>query len=312
MKGTLLSIALLALIVLSGCTPNAGGGAAGDSASQPQPISAQFLTGGDLSPTSRLALGILQLEQTDQAVDKDQAQTLLPLWQALQTLNNSDTTAAAELDALTRQIQRAMTSEQMSTIAAMELTSESLAELQASGALGFGGPGMNITREAGSGSGGLSGGPPPGDIVGFAGGPPGGLPPGGDFGGLGGGPGGDLSADQIATRQAAIAEMDPAEMQSRMLTGMVIRLLQSKTGELPPDPRAGVMEAVMAVIAEESGLTTDEVRAQMADGKTAAEILATAGGDMTVARAKLVEALSALPNAGEIDAEQLADQWLGR
>ena len=53
--------------------------------------------------------------------------------------------------------------------------------------------------------------------------------------------GGEFSEDDLATREAAMADMDPAEMQARMLTGMVVRLLQTKTGEMPTGGPGGGM-----------------------------------------------------------------------
>jgi len=83
----------------------------------------------DLSTAVRLALGVLKLEGTDQAVTKEEATELLPLWQVYQSLSNSDTTSHVELDALMKQIQGAMTAEQIKAIEALELTDESVNEV---------------------------------------------------------------------------------------------------------------------------------------------------------------------------------------
>jgi hypothetical protein len=74
---------------------------------------------GALPASSQLAIGTLQLEETENAVAPQQAAALLPLWRAIQggTLQNE-----AETNAVLRQIEGAMTSEQLAAIAAMQLT----------------------------------------------------------------------------------------------------------------------------------------------------------------------------------------------
>jgi hypothetical protein len=96
-----------------------------------------------------------------------------------------------------------------------------------------------------------------------------------------------------------------------MLTMMVIRVLGSKTGDISADQGA-MMDMVFATNKEATGLSADEIRTQTADGKRLAEVIEAAGGDVTAVRAQLVEALSALPNAADLDVEQMADQWLGQ
>jgi hypothetical protein len=46
---------------------------------------------GQLPLETRLAVGILSLENGELAVTPEQAQTLLPLWKAIKTLSSSDT-----------------------------------------------------------------------------------------------------------------------------------------------------------------------------------------------------------------------------
>jgi hypothetical protein len=76
-----------------------------------------------LNASSQLALGTIQLEETENSVTSEQAITLLPLWQALQ---QGGVTAQAEVDAVLKQIEGTMTSEQLAAIAAMQLTQEDL------------------------------------------------------------------------------------------------------------------------------------------------------------------------------------------
>ena len=77
---------------------------------------------GALSVGSQLALGTIQLEETENGVTPEQATALLPLWQALQ----GGVTAQAEVDAVLKQIKGVMTSEQLEAIAAKQLTQDDL------------------------------------------------------------------------------------------------------------------------------------------------------------------------------------------
>ena len=118
--------------------------------------------------SSQLAIGTIQLEGMEDAVTPEQAKTLLPLWQALpgDTLQSD-----AETDAVLKQIEGAMTAEQLVAIASLQLSFEDMgAWLQEQG-LNFGRPqgaegqgafgdlseeeraAMQATRQAGGGAG---------------------------------------------------------------------------------------------------------------------------------------------------------------
>ncbi len=75
-----------------------------------------------LNASNQLLLGTMQLEGTEQAITPEQATTLLPLWRAMQ----GGVTAQTEVNALLKQIEGAMTQEQLQAIAAMQLTQEDL------------------------------------------------------------------------------------------------------------------------------------------------------------------------------------------
>ncbi len=77
---------------------------------------------GALAVRNQLALGTLDLIQTDSAISPEQAQTLLPLWQALRSTQQASGTAQAEVNALLTQIEAAMTPEQLQSIASKKLT----------------------------------------------------------------------------------------------------------------------------------------------------------------------------------------------
>jgi len=105
-----------------------------------------------LPDSSQLALGTLKLEGTANAVTPEQASALLPLWQAVQSggLQNETETAA-----VLKQIQGAMSAEQMAAIEAMQLSVEDLGTWMQEQGEGFAPP-----SDAVAGSGGLA--PPAG------------------------------------------------------------------------------------------------------------------------------------------------------
>ena len=74
---------------------------------------------GALPPTNQLILGILRLEETDDAVNGAQAATMLPLWQALQSGSIQN---QSERAAILRQIEGALSEAQIEAIGAMQLT----------------------------------------------------------------------------------------------------------------------------------------------------------------------------------------------
>ena len=104
---------------------------------------------------SQLALGTFLLEGTENAVTPGQAKTLLPLWQAIQggTLQGE-----AETNAVLKQIEGAMTPEQLAAIAAMQLTREDQGTWAQSQGLSLGlSPDARATRQAAGGGTGAAG-----------------------------------------------------------------------------------------------------------------------------------------------------------
>ena len=154
----------------------------------------------------QLMLGTVKLDETEYAVDAEQASQLLPLWKALDSLSESDTVAQVEYDALVSQIEDTMTSEQNEAIASMNLTMQDMAGVMETlgvesnfGRFGDIDPEMQATMEAARESGDFPGGGPGGDFPGGG--------PGGDF--PGGGPGGGFGA-------FGGAEMDPSARETAM------------------------------------------------------------------------------------------------
>ncbi len=141
----------------------------------------------------KLALGTLKLEGTDKAVTADEAQTLLPLWKAMKTLSSSSNTSTEEMNALYKQIEEAMTADQVQAIKDLSLNQTDLQALmhkygiqasQPRGNFPTLSPLMQATMQArrSSGNGGAQAGG-----QGFGGrGSGGGFPGGGNMGGAGG------------------------------------------------------------------------------------------------------------------------------
>ncbi len=136
----------------------------------------------DSSTQNKLGIGILLLEDTDQAITADQANTLLPLWKAIRSLSNDDATSAAEITALYNQIQETLTTAQVKEIQQLTWTQEDLAEIQqrygAQIKSNYSGNSETVkSQSSGSSSGGnMGGGMPGGDM--------GGGMPGGDMSGM--------------------------------------------------------------------------------------------------------------------------------
>jgi len=200
MKKTTLIITLIFVLILSAC----GGASTSPEADTNQPNNPTDIS---LPLSTQLLIGTFKLDETNLPVNSEQASKLIPLWQVLQSLSNSDSVAQEEVDALVEQIQETMTQEQMQAIEEMGLTPEDMFTImQDQGIEGFGGGGFPQGGVNGEGEG-FS---PPEGFTPPDGGPAGGGP-GGGFGG-GGGPGGgglggqELSPEQIATAQAARAE----------------------------------------------------------------------------------------------------------
>ncbi len=269
--------------------------------------------GEALSVMAQLAVGTLQLEGTDLAVDETLAAELLPLWQMLQTLSRSDTAADVEIQAVVNQIQETMTPAQLAAVADMQLTNAGLMALIASGEWGMaaGRGGFAGGANNGQANGGFPGGGPPGGGAPGGGAPGGGGVPGGP-GGPGFGGGGTLSEDDLATRQARFAPNGAEGFQDRLVMGAVVRLLESKLGIVPAaEVRQTVMNEAFTAVAEAAGLTVAELQAQVAEGQTMAGIVAANGGDVAALQVTLQAIFGRLPDVGEEDMAQAVNDWLG-
>ena len=194
----LISILILSLAMLTACST----ASLADSPNEEAPVQDAGLAAesGDevereMPQAMQLALGTFKLEGTGNAIDSEQATSLLPLWKAARSLSESETVATEELQAIVKQIQDSMTTEQIDLIQNMDLTAEDMSsiaeelgiEIFGAGRFGDISPEMQATMQAARESGQI----PEGS---FGGGGPGG-------GGFGGNTG--LSPEQ---RETAIAE----------------------------------------------------------------------------------------------------------
>jgi len=213
----LLCILISMGMVLSACTNNSSQASSSGSSSNNSSQS-----GTALSQVNMLLVGTLKLEDTDQALTKDEAAQLLPLWQAYRSLSSSQTAAEAEVEALLQQIESSMTSEQVQAIKALNLTSTDMMDLMQSIGGGIalrGTPNPQATPGFDFPSGGFQSGNPPdmpsgGSSSGSSGGTTRNVPPGG--GGpmiIQGGPGmgGDVgSATGLGQGQMLQGTPDPS------------------------------------------------------------------------------------------------------
>jgi len=304
MKKTAIVLSSFAMVLLlAACGANAEEGGAADLGELNENYA-------DALPVStQLALGSLQLEDTDLAIEETQAADLVPLWQAFQTLSESDKTADAEVTAVLAQIQETMIAEQIEAIATMALTAEDATAWMQEAGGGFGRAAMggdHATNGSGSGGGmpgmggGFSGGGMPGMGGGFSGG---GMPGmGGGFGEMGT----DARATSVAGMMGGDAEDMMAAFANRALTNTLIRSLQVKTGELDADAlQAGwSIQILWNIVSESTGIPLETLQEEAADGATLAEVIRANDGDLEAARAALAEAFSDMPAMEGLDVEQ--------
>jgi len=211
MKNTLFALTLILALALSACgadtaTEASSAGAGGLNTDYENAFSIQM----------QLSVGTFKLEDTNLAVNAEQAAELIPLWQVLSNLNQSGAAAQEEIDALVTQIQETMNVEQINAIAAMELTRESMGEIMQEFAFSLGNgetpPEGFVPGQGRGGSG----------VPGLSGGGPGSQ--GGDTG---------MTPEQIATARAEReANGETGTMMnsriSRVVIDGLIELLQSK------------------------------------------------------------------------------------
>lgn len=149
----------------------------------------------------KLALGTLKLEGTGKAITAEQAKALLPLWKAVKTMSSSSNTSQDEMNALYKQIEEAMTADQVQAIKDLNISQDDLQALMKQ--YGIQAPQMGQRNASGtpvarsqSGTSG-TGGAQAGGQGGFPGGDAGGPPPDGGF------PGGGQSSNTAGNSQGS-------------------------------------------------------------------------------------------------------------
>ena len=218
MKKFTLTILTILMLTLTAC-----GGNASDS-TEPASVPQNGASASALPVATQLIIGTLKLEEADNAVTAEQAAELLPLWQTLTVLYDSDTSAEQEIDALVKQIQETMTAEQMQAITTMNLTREDMFAIMQEQGLAMDSSSQSSNAQSGNSSSNGGGGFQPGG---------GGmlLPPDerGSGAGFGGGQGSGLSPDQIATAQAA-RQTGSGNIIPTVLINALINFLKEKAG----------------------------------------------------------------------------------
>jgi hypothetical protein len=205
-KTAFLISTLLIFLFLAACQATKG-------SSTTQAAGGGVLSNAQSSQWTQLAVGTLMLDQTNYPVDAAQAAELLPLWKGARSLNNSETSAAAEVAGLLKQIQTTLTSDQFKAIQALDLSPQNLPAAVQQLGIQTGSLGQTSKTTSASGTGGMSGGP-------------GGAPP-GDFGSMPGGPGGGGPSSAQTTQVASGGESTSLGVSSDLLEE-VIKYLKAK------------------------------------------------------------------------------------
>jgi hypothetical protein len=134
---SLLTVVLLFALILTACgsntqsanpeavsesTPASGDTGISTGDNPDERIAIDYGYENPLSTRLMLAFGSLRLAETSTPITGEQAPEMLMLWQALDNLTNSGTSAEEEVNALLTQIELGMTNEQVAAINAMKLT----------------------------------------------------------------------------------------------------------------------------------------------------------------------------------------------
>jgi len=207
-KITLISLTLLALI-LTAC---------GAQATQAAP------TQSELDTESKLILGTLKLDGTEQAITAEQATELVIYWQVYQEISQSDTAAQEEISGLLTQIEGTMTDAQMQAIDALGLTQRDVMTVMQEKGLMANMPARDNASSSGNSS--SSGGgftPPDGGMPMGAGGPP-------DMGSGGPMMGGTSSSGTSAMDSSSSSAISSGANSTSLLIDALIEYLQGIAG----------------------------------------------------------------------------------
>lgn len=116
-KGFLFFILIITLMVLSACSnSNEATNSNGSATTTAGVVEGEI----EIDQVGQLALGTIMLDDTENVVTAEQAQTMLSYWQLYQSMMSEDTTASEELDAILSQIEKAFTKEQLSAMESLD------------------------------------------------------------------------------------------------------------------------------------------------------------------------------------------------
>jgi hypothetical protein len=197
MKNKIITLVILMALALAACSTATTTASQSGTSSKAKSYAGQ----------AELIVGIFKLEGTAQAVTTKQASELLPLWEMMKVLTNSDTSAQEEVDATISEIKATLTPAQLQAIADMKLTEQNIPAFE---------QGSNTTVQSSSKS-------------------SSGSQSGGGFGGPdGGGPGGDslsgivAGVSQTSGTQSTQASGGASNQAPTELISALIKVLQEK------------------------------------------------------------------------------------
>lgn len=160
-KPALVIVALIALV-------SAGAWARDTWANSSPTVTTTSAASSAITPALKLAVGTINLEGTQNAVDAASAANLLPLWQLLEELDSNASSAPQEISAVIEQIRLNMTAPQ---IQAIDATAFETSQLAASGGASPSATGANSGQAASAGAPQMLGGPMAGGVPMDGGGP---------------------------------------------------------------------------------------------------------------------------------------------
>jgi hypothetical protein len=175
-KSIVITLILILAGVLVACTAMSGqneapsgaqGGEPPSGAGAPNGAPGQAPSGSGTAQVQALpidsvvGIGIIKLEGTENAIDKDTATNLLPLFKALKALSTNSNTSVAEISALNKQIKNTLTAEQLTAIENLKITSMDVNKLLKENGLASSSSYSNSSSSSSRNSGGF-GGPPDG------------------------------------------------------------------------------------------------------------------------------------------------------
>jgi hypothetical protein len=241
MKKSLIIASILLIVgILAACTGrqaygngNRTTGQAGDS-NQSAPANGSSGS-SELSLESVVGIGILKLEGSDKAIDATKAAELLPLFKALKTLSTNNNTAIAEMTALNRQIKNTLTSDQLTAIQNLKITSADINALMQANGLGGTRSASNSSSSSSSGGGfGGPGGPPDAAMMAVV-----------------SGQSSSRSSSTVATPNAAAAlatARKSAGGYNLTFVDPIIKLLESKTGVAATSVKSATQVATASTV----------------------------------------------------------------